>query len=131
MGLFEDVSQHFTSGAAGGAHPGMANAVLQMIANQPGGLPGLVQSFHDKGLGGVVTSWVGTGQNQPITPDQIQKVLGNSQIQQLAQKAGLSPDVAASTLASVLPQVVDKLTPNGTIEHSLLAGGLSFLSKMS
>jgi uncharacterized protein YidB (DUF937 family) len=131
MGLFEDVSQQLLSGAAGSPHPGMANAVLQMIASHPGGLPALVQSFHDQGLGAAVTSWIGNGQNQPITADQIQKVLSNAQIQQLAQKAGVSPTLAASTLAAVLPGVVDKLTPNGTIEHSLLAGGLNFLSKMS
>ena len=130
MGLFEEVSQQFLSGAGGSnsAHPGMANAVLQMIANHPGGLPGLVQQFHDQGLGAAATSWVSSGANQPISAAEIQKVLSSSQIQALAQKAGVSPDLAASTLASVLPQVVDKLTPNGSIEHALLAGGLSFLS---
>jgi uncharacterized protein YidB (DUF937 family) len=130
MGLFEEVSQQFLSGSAGSAHPGMANAVLQMIASQPGGLPGLVQGFHDKGLGGIVSSWIGSGQNQPITAEQLQKVLSSDQIQHLAQKAGVSPTLAASTIASVLPQVVDKLTPNGSIEHSLLAGGLGLLGQL-
>src|SRR5579862_403058 len=129
MGLMDQLSQEFQGGQGGVAHPGMANAVLEMIASQPGGLPGLVQNFHDKGLGGLVTSWIGTGQNQPITPDQLQKVLSSDQIKALAQKAGISPDVASSTLASVLPQVIDRLTPNGSIEHSLLATGLNLLNR--
>lgn len=129
MGLFEDIAGQLLSGATGSAHPGMANAALQMIASHPGGLQGLMQTFHDNGLGAVASSWVGNGQNQAITADQIQKVLSSTQLQQLAQKAGVSPDLAASTLASVLPQVVDKLTPNGSIEKTLLSAGLSFLSQ--
>jgi uncharacterized protein YidB (DUF937 family) len=128
MGLMDQVAAEFARDSAGSPRPGVAGAVLEMLANQQsGGLPALVQAFHDKGLGGVVSSWVGTGQNQPITADEIRTVLTSDQIRQLAQRAGVSPDLAASTLASVLPQVVDKLTPNGTIEHTLLASGFSFL----
>ncbi|MHA0110932.1 YidB family protein, partial [Klebsiella pneumoniae] len=70
-----------------------------MLNNQPGGLQGLIQSFHDKGLGSLVQSWVGTGQNLPITADQISHVLGSDQVKQLASAAGISPDAAGSTLA--------------------------------
>ena len=75
---------------------------MQMINSQPGGLSGLVQQFHDKGLGGLVTSWVGTGQNLPISADQIQHVLGSEQVKELAAKAGISPDAAGSHLCAVV-----------------------------
>ena len=73
----------------------MASSVAQMLNNQPGGLSGLLQQFHDKGLGSLVTSWVGTGQNLPISADQIQHVLGSEQVKELAAKAGISPDAAS------------------------------------
>jgi len=78
-----------------------------------------VQSFHDKGMGGVVSSWVSSGSNSPITPDQIHQVLGSDQVKALAAKAGISPDAAGSAIAQLLPGLVDKLTPNGSVpDHS-------------
>src|SRR4029077_152648 len=108
----------------------MASSVIQMINSQPGGLSGLLQQFHDKGLGGLVTSWVGTGQNLPISADQIQHVLGSEQVKELAAKAGISPDAAGSHLAEFLPMLIDKLTPNGQVQQgtsSLLQSGLRML----
>jgi hypothetical protein len=66
------------------------------------GLQGLVQQFTQGGLGEVVQSWVGTGQNLPISGEQIAKVLGNGQLAQLAQQFGLNPDTVAAQLAQVL-----------------------------
>jgi uncharacterized protein YidB (DUF937 family) len=110
----------------------MAQAVIGMLGSQgPGGLQSMVQSFQSKGLGGVVQSWIGQGANQPITPDQLHSVLGSDMIQQLGQKAGLSPDATKTILATVLPLVVDKLTPNGTMpQPSLLQEGLGLLKKL-
>jgi uncharacterized protein YidB (DUF937 family) len=104
-------------------------AVMQMINNPPGGLPALVQRFHEKGLGGLVSSWVSTGQNLPVSEEQIQHVLGSEQVRELAAKAGISPEIASSHLAQLLPAIVDKLTPNGqlTPSGSLLDSGLSML----
>src|ERR1700675_401574 len=101
-------------------------SVMQMINSQPGGLSGLIQQFHDKGLGGLVSSWVSTGQNLPISADQIQHVLGSEQVKELAAKAGISPDAAGSHLAQLLPMLVDKLTPNGQLPQtsSLLEEGM-------
>jgi uncharacterized protein YidB (DUF937 family) len=75
----------------------------------------MVQSFHEKGLGGLVSSWVGSGQNMPITADQIHQVLGSDQVKALAARAGISPDQAGSAIAQLLPGIVDKLTPNGEV----------------
>jgi uncharacterized protein YidB (DUF937 family) len=93
------------------------------------GLPALVKSFQDNGLGHIVSSWISTGQNLPITQSQIEQVLGSGQIQQLAQKAGIPPDKAGAALAAVLPLIVDHLTPNGALapQESPWAEGLTFL----
>ena len=106
---------------------------MEMIHSQPGGLSGLLQNFHDKGLGELVTSWVGTGQNLPISADQIEYVLGSEQVQQLAAKLGIRSGVVSSQLAQLLPTVVDKLTPNGEVPHqsSLLETGITLLKSLS
>jgi uncharacterized protein YidB (DUF937 family) len=116
----------------GGSSNPLATGLLQMINNQPGGVAGLVQSFHEKGLGEVASSWVGNGQNLPISADQIQQVLGSEQVKQLAAKAGISPDVAGSSLAQLLPTLIDKLTPNGQVQqHSnLMEMGMSVLQSL-
>ena len=70
------------------------------------------------GLGETVKSWVGTGSNLPISPDQVQRVLGPDLLQQLAAKSGLSVQDLAQRLSQVLPQAVDHLTPDGAIPKS-------------
>jgi uncharacterized protein YidB (DUF937 family) len=99
----------------------LLHSAFEMIQNQPGGLDGLVQNFQQKGLGEVVSSWVSTAQNLPISADQISHVLGSDTVKNLAAKAGISPDQAGSQLADLLPGLIDKLTPNG---HTGDAGGL-------
>lgn len=132
MGLLDNIEGQVLNRMTGGSSNPLASAVLQMIQNQPGGLQGLIQCFHQNGLGGVISSWVGTGQNQSISPDQVQQVLGSNTLQQVAEKAGISPDQAKSSLAELLPNLVDKLTPNGQIpEHSsLLQMGESLLGSL-
>ncbi len=98
-------------------------------SQQIGGLAGLVTAFEKNGLGGVVASWVGTGQNLPISAEQLQAVLGNEQVQAIAQKLGLSTQDASRSLAELLPQAVDKLTPTGTLPEDTAAGGLTGMLK--
>ena len=94
----------------------------------PGGFGALVQSFKEKGLADVVSSWIGTGQNLPVSREQLQSVLGNEKIKELAEKAGISPQEAATKLSTVLPEVVDKATPNGKFDASaILQQGMDFL----
>ena len=108
------------------------NPLLQALAgllgqkSSVGGLAGLVQTFQKNGLGDIVNSWVSTGKNLPVTPQQIQQGLGGDLLSQLATKAGISTDAAGAQLAGLLPDLVDKLTPTGKIE----AGGLDQLLKM-
>ena len=81
---------------------GLVEGVLSLLTNQEtGGLGGLMQSFNQHGLGDIISSWVGTGDNAAITPEQIQEVLGGDVIQQLAEKSGLSIDAAKAQLAEL------------------------------
>ena len=129
MSLVDQLGQ-----AVGGMLSGSSNQnpLLQALTgllgqnSSVGGLAGLVQAFQKNGLGEIVTSWVSTGKNLPVTPQQIQQGLGGDLLSQLASKAGLSADAAGTQLAGLLPDLVDKLTPTGKIE----AGGLDQLLKM-
>lgn len=115
---------------AGGGQSALLSAALSLLGGQGGGLNGLVQAFSKQGMGDVVNSWVGTGQNLPISADQISKVLGSQQVSQFASQAGLTPDAAGSTLASLLPALVDKLTPDGQIPAGGQLPGLDVLTKL-
>ena len=97
------------------SNPQMLQAIVGMLSNDgaQGGLGGLTQKFQQAGLGDVVGSWIGSGQNQPISGDQLSNVLGSDAITHLAEKLGVNPSVAADQLSSVLPGLIDQLTPQG------------------
>ena len=132
MGLLDQVVGAVSkmSGQSAQTDNSFLNSVLQLVNNpQTGGLSGLVESFQKGGLKEAVNSWVSTGRNIPISAEQIQSVLGNEKIQKLAGKLGISTDQVSAQLAEVLPQVIDKLTPNGKLPESseLLAKGMELL----
>ncbi|AKM30088.1 hypothetical protein AB870_08215 [Pandoraea faecigallinarum] len=106
------------SSAAGAGAP--ATSPGDLIGSL-GGLGGLTQILSQGGLGDAVNSWVGTGANQPVTPDQVAQALGpGGQLQQLAGTAGISESEAAQELSALLPQVVNHLTPNGAVSPDQL-----------
>jgi uncharacterized protein YidB (DUF937 family) len=80
-----------------------------------GGLGGLVNKLQQGGLGDVVNSWVGSGQNQPVSPGQLGSALGPSILKTVSQVTGLSEDDLTKQLSQFLPGLVDKLTPNGRL----------------
>ena len=90
-------------------------SVVNDILEKHGGVQGVVSEFEKNGLGATVKSWVGTGPNQAISPDDVHKVLGPDLLQQLSETSGLSVQDLAQRLSHVLPQAVDKLTPNGVV----------------
>ena len=90
-------------------------SVVNGIIEKHGGLQGVVSEFEKNGLGPTVSSWVGTGPNQPISPDDLHRALGPDLLQQLSAKSGLSVQDLTQKLAQILPQAVDKLTPGGAI----------------
>ncbi len=78
-----------------------------------GGLGALVSAFQGAGMGKVIESWIGTGQNMPINGDQLQQVLGQGKIADIAQQLGMSNQDTAGQLSQALPQIIDMLTPQG------------------
>ncbi len=126
MGLLDELAGKLTGQASGGGQAPLAQAVLGMLGGN--GLSGLVQAFTSKGLGDVVSSWVSTGANLPVSPAQIQQALGGGQLEQVARAAGIDPATAATHLSQLLPGIVDQLTPNGSVPSSnALEEGLSAL----
>jgi len=123
MGLLDSLIGELSSSLGGnaGAHQDLLQGVMGMFSNS-GGLAGLVSLFEQKGLGHLVSSWVSTGQNLPISPGQVSQVLGSDQLNQLAARAGFSPQQAASSIAQLLPSLVDRMTPNGQLPQG--DGGL-------
>jgi len=110
MGLFD--------GLLGGIIGGGMVSVVNQILEKHGGLQGVVSEFERNGFGSTVQSWVGTGANQPISSDAMQRVLGSDLLQELAAKSGMSVPELSRKLSQVLPQAVDKLTPDGVIPKS-------------
>ena len=90
----------------------------QTSGGQSQGLPGLIEAFTRAGMGNVVNSWVGTGQNQPVNPNQLQQVFGQDQINQWSQQTGMPQQSLLQELSNVLPHAVDRMTPNGEVPAS-------------
>jgi uncharacterized protein YidB (DUF937 family) len=125
MGLFDDLLEKVAGAAEGfqGQPGGLVEGVMNLLTNrETGGLEGLMQAFNQKGLGEVISSWVGTGNNAAITPEQIQEVLGSDVVQKLAENSGVSIDAAKAQLTELLPGLIDKLTPEGKIPEGGLIG---------
>ena len=107
-------------GSLGALLPALLPAFLGMLGGRSGaanqsGLHQLVGSMQAKGMGDVAGSWVGTGPSQPITAAQVEQLLTPEQLAQLAAESGLPPDQVSQGVAAVLPDVVNTLTPDGTL----------------
>ncbi len=123
MGTFDSIVNHLTGGKEdlAGAPKKLVAGALEMVNEQKEGLKGMVEKLNASGLSAQVKSWVGTGSNLPITPDQVKQALGRDQIEMLALKTKLSVEEVTSHLAAALPQIVDKLTPDGKLPTAGLA----------
>ena len=105
-----------TGRADGSGGAGHLIGLLGGLLAQSGGLQGLANKFAQSGQGNAFQSWVGMGENQPISSNQIQNVLGSDQVNALAAKMGIDPAQASNFLAEYLPKIVDKLTPEGKVD---------------
>ncbi len=121
MGLLDSViggllggggNQQQSSGM-GSVLSGLLGGGGQQQGGMAGGLGGLMSQFQNAGLGHIAQSWVGGGANQSVSPDQLQSVFGQGQVQQMASQAGMQPQDFLSQLAQHLPNAVDQMTPNG------------------
>lgn len=109
MGLFDGV----LGGLVGAGMVSVVNNLLE----QQGGVQGLISKFQQQGLGETVNSWISTGPNKPISPDEVHRALGPDLLQQLSAKSGLSVQDLAQKLSQILPQAVDTMTPDGRVPN--------------
>jgi uncharacterized protein YidB (DUF937 family) len=105
-------------GVLGGVVGAVATNAITILIQHHGRVAGLVQHYEPKGLGDTVRSWVGTGQNMPISPAQIQQAFSADRIGQLAQSLGITPQELLQKIAAVLPETVDKMTPGGAVPNT-------------
>lgn len=96
-----------------------------------GGLGGILEAFQKGGLGHLADSWVGTGENLPVSGDQLTQVLGRDKINAIANQLGMGNGDVAGQLAQMLPQLINHVTPNGQVpqDHSMIADALSMFLK--
>jgi uncharacterized protein YidB (DUF937 family) len=117
MGLLDSVLGSVLGGGQqqGGALGALLPVITGMLSNdgQHGGLGGLMEKFQQAGMGDQVASWVGKGENLPISADQLSQVLGSGAIGDIASKLGMSQGDAGGALAQMLPGIIDQLTPDG------------------
>jgi uncharacterized protein YidB (DUF937 family) len=116
-GIVNERSMGLFDGVLGGIVGAGMVSVVNNLLEQQGGLPGLINKFQQQGLGETVNSWVSTGHNKPISPDEVQRALGPDLLQQLATKSGLSVHDLTQKLSTILPQAVDTMTPNGRVPN--------------
>jgi uncharacterized protein YidB (DUF937 family) len=127
MGFMTDVTARL--GGKQGSDGGVA--LLHKMVRSSGGLQGLVWKLSRGGLGQQVGSWVGTGENQPVTGPQVQRAIDPRQLIAMADQAGMTPEETSEELASVLPVVVNKATPQGQLpDADPFAKGLEKVKRM-
>jgi uncharacterized protein YidB (DUF937 family) len=149
MGLLDSVLGQVLGGTqaqpqAGGVGPlgglggmgdlgGLAGALGGLLANngEVGGLGGLVSKFDQAGMGDVIGSWIGKGDNAPISGGQLQQVLGSDAISGIAQKLGINAATLLPLLATMLPALIDQLTPKGQVPAEGLGNQDDLLSSLS
>jgi uncharacterized protein YidB (DUF937 family) len=104
---------------------GLLQALVALL-NDPrtGGIDGLAKRFQDAGLGDLIGSWIGMGQNRPIEPSQLERMFP-TEVTQMSQQAGLPPQQGGSILAQLLPALIDQLTPTGQVPQQSQMGDLT------
>ena len=134
MSLLDQLGGAVGSVLGQGKGAGVGAVLLQQVIamlSKPGAVAELTSKFQSAGLGNILQSWIGTGQNLPISADQVKQVLGAGTVADLAQKAGLGESETTGALASLLPQVIDKISPSGNVPGANdLGGALASLGKL-
>jgi len=124
MGLLDDLAGGALGKLMGGGNSGkLVQVAMSMLggAGGLGGLSGLLSKFQGAGLKDQADSWVSKGDNQEITADNVTQALGHEEVARVAEEAGVSQEEAAGGLAQLLPQLIDKVTPDGDVPDE---GGL-------
>ena len=143
MGLLDGLLGNLMGGNSGSGSNPLLQIAMQMLANKGGGgtgggaldsmggLSGIVSAFQKGGLGHIADSWVGSGENLPVSGDQLTQVLGSDKIGQIASQLGMSQGDAAGGLAKILPDLINHVTPNGQMpgSHSMVEDALAMFMK--
>ena len=116
MGLFDTLAKQALGGILGGSSK--QGDLLSNLMNQAGGLGGLMQQFQAAGLGETFASWVSKDANQPVLPTQLEAALGSDAVKDLAAKIGFDAKMVLPLMSQFLPQIIDRLTPNGVIDDT-------------
>ena len=134
MGMLDGLVGNVLGGMLGGTGT-QQNPILQValqLLQQNGGISGVLDKFRQGGFADHADSWQSTGQNMPISGSALQEVLGSGAIGQVAQQLGMSHGDAAGGLAQILPQLIDKFTPDGSVpddQNDMVAKALALLTK--
>jgi uncharacterized protein YidB (DUF937 family) len=136
MGLLDNILGSVMNNAGGSGQNPLLQVAMQMLTQQgengQSGLADIVSKFQAGGLGNLADSWVGTGENLPVSAEQITQILGNGKIADLANQFGISTEQISSGLSQYLPELINQATPNGELPHSndFISNALSaFLKK--
>jgi len=115
-----------------GAQDPLMQVLGALLSNSggSGGLAGLIRQFQQAGYGAQAQSWVGRGENQPISIDDLMQVFGTDRMQQMAAGAGLDRQAFGGRMAEMLPQMIDQLTPEGQLPEGGIDDALSALSRL-
>ena len=129
-GLGDILGQMMGGGQRGGGLSDILGQVLGGAGGSGGGLGGLLRQFESAGLGDQARSWVSPGQNQPLSPDALGRVFGADGLAAIARQAGLSERETTAGLAQLLPEIIDRATPQGRVpDEDQLAGTLQDLMR--
>lgn len=126
--LITEVSQKFGLGPQGDV---LVREVLSHVASRPGGIAGLLDKFHAAGLSSLVSSWVGQGENQPLSESQVSQSLGADALDGIARKVGMTGSEVAPAVAFLAPKIIDALTPEGKVPSAAPSHLASFISGLS
>jgi uncharacterized protein YidB (DUF937 family) len=129
MGALDQVTAKL--GGQKGTDAGVAS--LQMLVSSSGGLHGLTSKLASSGLGQQVQSWVGHGENQPVSGSQVQQAMDPGQLNSMAKQAGMTPEETSDHVAQALPDMVDQATPQGQMpapENDPFTKGMQSVKKM-
>lgn len=117
-GVFGDLLGNALKSLAGQAETALPVILSQMLSRTDlGSVGGLLDQLQKSGLGPQVASWLGNGANMPVTADQLRQALGDPRLRQLAAALGLPIDQLLAQLSQHLPDVVDHMSPHGTLEE--------------
>lgn len=118
MGLLDGLAGQVLGNMLGGSDDkSMLGKIAMEMINKNGGIGGILEKFNQSGLGDTAASWVGQGQNQSLSADQVDNVFGHDMITEMASKFGVDSSLLTGQIAQYLPELVNQATPAGAVDN--------------